>query len=106
VIAANCRQYARHLNPAIDADMGDGLLDVVFMPAATSAGVVTWGLRCFLRRQLQAHGVAFARGAHVEISSEDDAPWQCDGEAGGWLGRERPLEIKVAPASLKVLLPC
>jgi diacylglycerol kinase (ATP) len=105
VVVANSRQYARRLNPACEADMSDGLLDVVFLPAHSSASVLAWGGRCARRAQFIGGRAVFVRGREVEVTSHQRAPWQCDGEAGGWLGPGDPLRLAVQPGALRVLCP-
>ncbi|HZW10269.1 MAG TPA: diacylglycerol kinase family protein [Phycisphaerales bacterium] len=105
LLVANCRQYARRLNPARDADMRDGVLDIVFFPARSSAGVIAWGARCARGAQFAGRGALRLRGREVEITALDRAPWQCDGEAGGWLGPGEQTRITLHPAALRVLCP-
>ena len=117
VIIANSRQYGWRLNPAAEADMADGLLDVVFFPARTKLQLVTWAWRCVRRRQLTHPKVIHARGMHVLVNSPQHATYQIDGdpppppdarlanqETHGETESLR-LEIRVQPGALPVLLP-
>lgn len=105
LVVANCRQYARHLNPAAGADMGDGLLDVAFLPARTSAGLVRWAWRCWMGGRVGECGGVEGRGREVLVETDRRAPWQCDGETGGWIEAASPLRIAVVPQALRVLSP-
>ncbi|MEM8835672.1 MAG: diacylglycerol kinase family protein [Planctomycetota bacterium] len=104
VVVANSRQYAVRLDPGKHADMHDGLLDVVFMPATTSARLVLWGLSSRLRRHTTNRLCVYEQGSRVSIESHSDEapPMQLDGEA---VPGERSLEMTVRPGALSVLVP-
>lgn len=105
VVIANSRQYAARLDPAPRADMRDGLLDVVFLPAQSTMSAVWWGLRCGLGEHMDDHHAVYERGSEVVIESSGRAPWQADGEVGGWIEPGEPLALEVRPATLRVLRP-
>ena len=102
-IVANCRRYALGLDPARNADVRDGRLDLVFFPAASIAGALLWMARCMLGDPLDWRGVTVARGTSFEIDTDAPAPWQVDGEAGGWTEPGEPLCLGVRPGALHVL---
>ncbi len=105
LVVANSRQYARRLDPARGADMGDGLLDVVFFPGRTTARMLLWAARCAAGDQLDALGAVSVRGGEVEVTAHGRTPWQCDGEAGGWLDAGQSVRLGVRPGALRVLAP-
>lgn len=105
LIVANSRQYARRLDPAREADMSDGLLDVVFFPAQTTAKLLLWAARCAMGEQLGSAGAVWEQGKEIEVHAEGTTPWQCDGEAGGLLHAGENLKIGVEPGAFEVLLP-
>jgi len=98
LVVANSRQYAARIDPAAGASMTDGLLDVVFMPARTTLGVVVWAARARLGRM---GGVVAARGRDVRITAAG-GPSQVDGEAL-WAD-SGDLELSVASERLRVLV--
>ncbi len=100
VVVANSGRYALRLDPARGADVRDGLLDVVFLPASTSAGTLVRGVARAL-----GLGSPGTRGALVTIESVEPAPWQTDGEVGGWLSPGEPLRLSPLPGALRVLCP-
>jgi diacylglycerol kinase (ATP) len=113
LVIANSRQYALRLDPARDASMTDGLLDVVFYPAESTARVLAWGLSTVLGRhtgpRARATGIVHAQGAQIEVEAGAcpglcaGASCQADGEA---LGESlRRLVARVRPRALRVLLP-
>lgn len=98
LVVANSRQYAARIDPAAEASMTDGLLDVVFMPARTALGVVAWAARARLRRMGNA---VSARGRNVQVKAVGGAS-QVDGEAL-WADSES-VELSVAKERLRVLV--
>jgi len=110
VVVANCRQYARRLDPASRAVMTDGLLDAAFFPAATRREVLAWVIRCARRRQLRHPRLVYRTGREVTIVSDPPCRFQLDGdrpepgEAPGD-GRVKRLDVSIEPAALPVLLP-
>jgi diacylglycerol kinase (ATP) len=103
LIVANSRQYALRIDPAARASVSDGLLDVVFLPCGTRAGVVVWGVRSRLRRQ--GPRAVYLKGRDILIETEGGAPYQVDGEcpahASGVVDGE--MRVRVLPRALRVL---
>lgn len=115
LIIANSRQYALRIDPAAEASMTDGLLDIVFFPCRTIAGAMRWMLLSRTRMAGSAK-VLRAQAKDISIRSDDDAPYQLDGDAPGWVGdpqdlprllQPRPLSLSITLSDLKlpVLLP-
>lgn len=109
-VIANARQYALRVDPAPDADPTDGLLDLVFCPAYTTASMVGWFLRARLRNHLRSPSVVTARAATITVESERPAHYQLDGEAPLHSAGDRtlgpastPITIDIAPERLPVL---
>lgn len=82
-VIANARQYGWRIDPAARADMADGLLDVVFMPAESLASVIGWVARCRLRRQYEHHSHIARRGTSVVVRCEQPLHYQLDGDPPG-----------------------
>jgi len=103
VIVANSRQYAARLNPAKDASVGDGLLDIVFLPLNRAPDIIGISIRGWLGRLDRSQGVKIGRGRHIRLQSSDRKPLtvQLDGEA--WSEHPAQLDIQIKPASLRVL---
>ena len=100
IIVANARCYAFGLQPAPDADMTDGILDVIHLPMATRRSVLAWmvKLRLGWRR-----GVKVRRGAVIEIRCEHRRRLQLDGDPAG--GTARVFGLSIRPGVLPVLVP-
>lgn len=109
LVVANSRQYAARLDPVVDADMSDGLLDVAFFPHRTSIGLARWMVA--IATGLHAHmpGVVRGRGRAIDVDVDGPRPLQIDGEAVGAAprrpGGEFGLDIRVLPGVLRVLVP-
>lgn len=110
-VIANSSQYALRIDPARGASMRDGLLDLVFFPASTSAGALLWGVASRLRLASSAAarrmGVIRASSASFELISHDKrGRLQCDGDAVDHCAElPRAVSIQCHDARLRVLLP-
>jgi diacylglycerol kinase (ATP) len=108
VVVANSRQYGWRIDPAVNASMTDGLLDVVFFPASGKLGglrLARWVIWARFRRHLAA-GAVYAQGRGVRVRTSGPRPcYQLDGECGDCPGDELALDFKVRERSLRVLLP-
>lgn len=112
VIVANGPGYVMHADPALNARLDDGLLDVVFMPARSGWRVMAWLAAAKLGQHRNLRGLVYATGANVRIAADQAGPgaWcQMDGETAGALyragGPGDELEIVVRSRALRVLLP-
>jgi len=107
VVVANCRQYGGRLDPAKDASMSDGLLDVVILPYKTRLGLIGWVLRLWRGVHVGDRRCIVRRGRRVKVTRHD-APVCCqiDGEA---FKPDEPdahtVEIDIIPDRLSVLVP-
>ncbi|HMP36944.1 MAG TPA: diacylglycerol kinase family protein [Phycisphaerales bacterium] len=106
VVVANSRQYAMRMNPAMDATMDDGLLDVVWFPSSGLADLFGWMLRCEFGHQFDDGRARSVRAAAVSISADEPFLYQLDGDPP-WaraVGEPtRSLEIVIEPSRLDVL---
>ncbi len=112
VVVANSRQYAWRLDPAQRAVMSDGLLDVLFFPIASKAQLVSWVIKCRLRRHLADRRLVYKRGRVIEIGGDRPPRYQLDGDPPSTAdnpSRVEPasnhLQISVRPGVLPVLAP-
>ncbi len=108
-IIANSRQYAMRIDPACNASMTDGLLDVVFFPAATRFHLPAWVALSRLRLHRRA-GVLYRQGRSVRVTCDATAPaapaYQLDGECGRHpIAPGATLTFTVQPRALRVLAP-
>ena len=103
----NSREYGARFDPAPEADMTDGLLDVVVLPTRSRRQVLSWMARARSGRHLALDGVLHAQAGTVRVECTPAAAWQLDGDvppsdAEPVTGR---LEIQCLPGVLPVLRP-
>lgn len=81
VVVANSRHYALRIDPARGADVADGLLEVVFLPASSSVGLLARLIGA--RFGWPGPGAMRARGGAVRVRADGlSLCAQLDGEAG------------------------
>lgn len=98
LVVANCKQYAMRLNPAVDAAMNDGLLDVVFLPHSTRIALAGWMIDTLRSKHLDRRRSVFQRGESIEIIAHDQPLcFQVDGDA---LTDRRAAVQETGPASV------
>jgi diacylglycerol kinase family enzyme len=107
VVVANCKRYMWGLNPAAQAVMTDGKLDVVFLPMRGRADLLGWMGRCALGRQLAAPRAVSCLGSTVRVDCDGPERVQLDGDpAPGAVGGEHgALDLEIEAGVLPVLLP-
>lgn len=103
----NSREYGARFDPAPEADMADGLLDVVFLPTRSRRQVLSWMARTRSGRHLGRDGVLHATANSVRVECTPAMPWQVDGDvppesAGPVTDR---IDMECLPGALSVLLP-
>jgi diacylglycerol kinase (ATP) len=105
VIVANSRQYAGRLNPANNARMDDGLLDVAIMPFRSRARLIAWAGELRFARTTAHRHMHHAQGTHVHVEALD-APLvgQIDGEMLDTTP-SREAHIVIQPSAVPVLVP-
>jgi diacylglycerol kinase family enzyme len=107
VVVANCRQYGGRLDPAPRALLDDGLLDIVWFPAAGRRELAAWAIACRRGRHLRDPRLVSARGRNIRLDSTLPFRVQLDGDPARWAEGDvrTELTIEVDPASLRVLRP-
>jgi diacylglycerol kinase family enzyme len=105
LVIGNSRQYARRIDPALRADMTDGLADVVFLPARGRLDVARWLVRCARRSHVRHPALVYQRGRSVVATSPVPVLYQIDGDRPDDPRPVTRLHVEVLPAALRVLLP-
>lgn len=100
LVVANSRQYAARLDPARNADIRDGQLDLVFYPHETRIGLVRWLMATAAGLHTSMGGLVTARGKEITIRSPEPFPCQMDGEA---IGNHDRFDVRVEPLAIRVL---
>ena len=99
-VVANSKAYARGLNPARDASMTDGKLDVLFLPLKGRLSLWKW-IRLMKRgTQLHHPDAIYARGKTVTVQTNEPSLWQFDGDPAGIASE---MNITCVPNSLCVV---
>ena len=101
VSTANARNYGGDLRVAPDADLGDGLFDVVVVDAVPRRAILPLMIRLFWRTHVRHPAVRIERTAHLALHT--DAP-HCVYADGDYLG-QTPLVLEISPAALRVVVP-
>jgi len=99
-VVANSKQYARGLNPARNASITDGKLDVVFLPLRGRLSLLKWLLHTYRGTHLHHSDVVHATGFEIEVRTTEPAPWQLDGDG---IGDATKMKLACVPKSLWVL---
>ena len=110
IIVANSSQYAARLNPAPNADISDGQLDVVIFPIKNKLQLVAWLVKCRRGSHLKDGRLILCKGKHIEISCQKPEFYQLDGDPppvadNSENATTQHLDIKVLEAVLPVLVP-
>ena len=97
---ANSKAYARGLNPARDALLTDGELDIVFLPPHGRVQLLRW--LQLMRKGVHLHhpNAIFARGKEIIVKTIESVNWQIDGDP---VGKKNQMKFNVKPKTLAVL---
>lgn len=108
LLIANSPEYALRFNPARDASMTDGALDVVFFPLRSRFGLIPWAWRVWRGTHFRHPALVRGRGEHVEVRAEPTAAFQLDGDAAlnaDGMASSTPIHARAEAAQLQVLIP-
>ena len=97
-VGCNTRYTGRGMNLAPRADMGDGLLDVVFVRRATRRDLLRVFGRVFAGTHVDLPCVEYRQVKHFRIEADPADRLDLDGELKG----SAPLSTKVVPGALRV----
>ncbi len=99
-VIANSKQYARGLNPARNANITDGKLDVVFLPLKGRLSLLKWIRLMHRGTHLHHPDVVYATGENISVFTKNPAPWQLDGDG---IGDASKMKLACVQNSLRVL---
>jgi diacylglycerol kinase (ATP) len=115
LVIANSPQYACRINPAHNASISDGLLDIRFFPATNALSAGAWFLACRARRAHLRAGALSLTARQVRVTLSPLAPGTCpprlqaDGDAldlhGPSPNAPTDLTFSTLPGAIAVLLP-
>ena len=101
VACANSKAYGGGMYMAPDADLHDGLLDVVISEASSKVRFLQLLPSVFKGEHVKDPHVHVLRGAEVRISADRPFTVYADGDPIG----ELPCTVRAVPDAVKVLLP-
>ena len=101
LFAGNLSRYAVGIPLFKRAIDDDGLLDVVIFPCRRRLTFLKDFFLTLLQRHYTHKDIVFFRTHHLKVRGDADAATQVDGDVGPAL----PLEVRMRPLSLNVLLP-
>lgn len=100
VIVANARFVAGGLPIAPEAELDDGLADVLILPVATLRELATLAPATMLGRHLDDERIIFRRARKVTVESQPPMAFNADGE----LLPAEPVTFQVLPGALEVIV--
>jgi len=102
VFVGNISRYAVGLQVLHYADFGDGLLDVCIYKCASRVHLVKHSVMTILKQHAASRDVIYRQGKSIAISSQiPDIQTEIDGDPGPAL----PIQIKVIPQAVNVMVP-
>jgi len=102
VFVGNISRYALGLEILHHADFSDGLLDVCIYKCASQVHLVKHSAMTILKHHAHRPDVIYRQGKNITVSSETGAiKTEIDGDPGPGL----PVEIKVIPRAVNVMVP-
>lgn len=101
VSIANAPNYGGNLRVAPNADLGDGLFDVVVVNAVPWPAVLSLMLRLFWQGHLRHPAVRVERTARLGLHTAEPHSVYADGDLLG----QTPLALEISPAALRVVVP-
>ena len=108
VVVANSVYLAAGKKAAPDADISDGLLDVIMVGHGSKMSFVRVMLKAGRGTHLRLDQVSTHRAASVTVSADRAMPAAADGETlpcASPLGAGSPLRIRALPGALRVIAP-
>lgn len=100
-VVANGSRSGGNVPVAPEAELDDGLLDVVLIPALRAPELLTLAPRLLKGRHLEDGRVVFRRTDRLTLRSEPPMRFSVDGEPVG----ESPVAFRVLPGALEVTVP-
>ena len=98
----NGKYYGGRMEILQDANLRDGLLDIVIFPRVKTFSALGHALHAAMLKRLPKDGVLRLRAAEFTVTAEPDAGFELDGEFIGQL----PAKVGVEREKLRVIVPC
>jgi len=101
VSTANARNYGGNLCVAPDADLGDGLFDVVVVDSVPRRAILPLMIRLFWRTHVRHPAVRVERTARLVLHTASPHSVYADGDHLD----QTPIVLEISPAALRVVVP-
>jgi len=102
VFVGNISRYGMGLQILHHAEFGDGLLDVCIYKCASRMRLVKHSVMTVVKQHATRGDVIYRQGKNITVSSEvSDIETEIDGDPGPGL----PIQIKVIPQAINVMVP-
>ncbi|MHC4394853.1 MAG: diacylglycerol/lipid kinase family protein [Planctomycetota bacterium] len=102
VFVGNISRYALGLQILHYADFGDGLLDVCIYECTSQMHLIKHSMMTVFKRHADCFDVTYCQGENITVSSDSaDIDTEIDGDPGPPL----PVQIKVIPQAVKIMVP-
>jgi YegS/Rv2252/BmrU family lipid kinase len=102
VFVGNISRYAVGLQVLHNADFGDGLLDVCIYKCASRVHLVKHSVMTVLKQHSTGRDVIYRQGKNINVSSQSSG---IETEIDGDPGPDLPIQIKVIPQAVNVMVP-
>jgi diacylglycerol kinase family enzyme len=100
-MAANMKRYGGGMVFCPEADMRDGLLDILIMNQRSKLRIARFFFNAWLGRAESGPWIQRLRSRNASLSGPGDIRIQADGEAAGTL----PVDISILPSSFPLVMP-
>jgi diacylglycerol kinase family enzyme len=100
-LACNSKRYGGGLLFCPDADMHDGLLDVLVLEGQRRIALAVFLVLAWLQRPMKGEWIHRLRSDALRIEGADGVFVQVDGELAGGL----PLDIRLTPSTFPLIIP-
>lgn len=101
VFVGNISRYALGLQILHYANYSDGLLDVCIYTCTSRPNLLKHSFKTVLKKHADSHDVIYCQGKKITVTSEANIKTEIDGDPGPDL----PVEIKVIPQAVNVMVP-
>lgn len=101
IIVANARYVARGIPIAPQAEVDDGLADLIIVPTASAPALAILAPQILLGSHLDSDLIQFRRARRIKIHTEPAMTFNVDGEIIG----SEPLVFEVIPKALQFIAP-
>ena len=102
ITIGNSNQWGNGAKITPLADISDGMLDITIVDMFRGIEIPALGVLLMTGKLNRSSRVHCYRGQHITISRTVKGPAHADGD---WFNADEDLEIKILPASLKVIIP-